>query len=323
MAFPIHRYRRLRGSAPLRALVGETRLTPADFVYPLFVCPGEGVRVPIDSMPGVCNLSVDLLVEECRGAAALGVPGVVLFGIPPGKDRLGSGGYDDRGIVQDAIRALKREIPQLLVIADTCLCEYTDHGHCGVIVDGDVHNDKTLALLSQVAVSQARAGADIIAPSDMMDGRVGAIRAALDEAGFDSVPILSYAAKYASSFYGPFRDAAQSTPQFGDRKSYQMDPANHREAMREIRADIDEGADMIMVKPALPYLDVLWEAKQEFGLPTAAYQVSGEYAMLQAATANGWLETDRAVLESLTCIKRAGADFILTYYALHAARLLA
>ncbi len=323
MAFPIHRYRRLRGSAPLRSLVRETRLTPADFVYPLFVCPGEGVRVPIDSMPGVCNLSVDLLVEECRSAAALGVPGVVLFGIPPGKDPLGSGGYDDCGIVQDAIRALKREISQLLVIADTCLCEYTDHGHCGVIVDGDVHNDKTLALLCQVAVSQARAGADIVAPSDMMDGRVGAIRTALDEAGFDSVPILSYAAKYASSFYGPFRDAAQSTPQFGDRKSYQMDPANHREAMREIRADIDEGADMIMVKPALPYLDVLWEAKQEFGLPTAAYQVSGEYAMLQAATANGWLETDRAVLESLTCIKRAGADFILTYYALHAARLLA
>ena len=322
MAFPVHRYRRLRGSAPLRALVRETRLTPADFVYPLFVCPGEGVRVPIDSMPGVCNLSVDLLVEECRNAAALGVPGVILFGIPPRKDPVGSGGYDEHGIVQEAISALKREVPQLLVIADTCLCEYTDHGHCGVIEDGDVHNDKSLALLSRTAVSQARAGADIVAPSDMMDGRVGAIRAALDEAGFESVPILSYAAKYASSFYGPFRDAAQSAPQFGDRKGYQMDPANHREAMREIRADIDEGADMILVKPALPYLDVLWEAKQEFGLPTGAYQVSGEYAMLQAATANGWLDTDRAVLESLTCIKRAGADFILTYYALHAARLL-
>ena len=300
----------------------ETKLTPADFVYPLFVCPGEGVRVPIDSMPGVCNLSVDLLVEECREATALGVPGVILFGIPPDKDPVGSGAYDEQGIVQAATRALKRELPQLLVIADTCLCEYTDHGHCGLIEDGDVDNDKTLALLSQAAVSQARAGADIIAPSDMMDGRVGAIRTALDKAGLECVPILSYAAKYSSSFYGPFRDAAQSAPQFGDRKTYQMDPANHREAMREIRADIDEGADMIMVKPALPYLDVLWHAKQEFGLPTAAYQVSGEYAMLQAATANGWLDPDRAMLESLTCIKRAGADFILTYYAPHAARLL-
>ena len=306
----------------MRSLVRETKLTPADFVYPLFVCPGEGVRVPIDSMPGVCNLSVDLLVEECREAAALGVPGVILFGIPPTKDPVGSGAYDEQGIVQVATRVLKRELPQLLVIADTCLCEYTDHGHCGLIEDGDVDNDKTLALLSQAAVSQARAGADIIAPSDMMDGRVGAIRTALDKAGLECVPILSYAAKYSSSFYGPFRDAAQSAPQFGDRKTYQMDPANHREAMREIRADIDEGADMIMVKPALPYLDVLWHAKQEFGLPTAAYQVSGEYAMLQAATANGWLDPDRAMLESLTCIKRAGADFILTYYALQAARLL-
>ncbi len=288
----------------------------------MFVCPGEGVRVPIDSMPGVCNLSVDLLVEECREAAALGVPGVILFGIPPHKDPMGSGGYDEQGIVQAAIRALKRELPQLMVIADTCLCEYTDHGHCGLVEDGDVHNDKSLALLSRAAVSQAQAGADIVAPSDMMDGRVGAIRAALDQAGLERVPILSYAAKYSSAFYGPFRDAAQSAPQFGDRKTYQMDPANHREAMREIRADIDEGADMIMVKPALPYLDVLWDAKQEFGLPTAAYQVSGEYAMLQAATANGWLDAERAVLESLTCIKRAGADFILTYYALQAARLL-
>ena len=288
----------------------------------MFVCPGEGVRVPIDSMPGVCNLSVDLLVEECREAAALGVPGVILFGIPPHKDPVGSGGYDEQGIVQGAIRALKRELPQLLVIADTCLCEYTDHGHCGLVEDGDVHNDKSLALLSRAAVSQAQAGADIIAPSDMMDGRVGAIRAALDQAGLERVPILSYAAKYSSSFYGPFRDAAQSAPQFGDRKTYQMDPANHREAMREIQADINEGADMIMVKPALPYLDVLWDAKQEFGLPTAAYQVSGEYAMLQAAAANGWLDAERAVLESLACIKRAGADFILTYYALQAARLL-
>ena len=300
----------------------ETRLAPADFVYPLFVCPGEGVRVPIDSMPGVCNLSVDLIVEECRAAAALGVAGAILFGIPPGKDSVGSGAYSEQGIVQRAIRALKRELPQLLVVADTCLCEYTDHGHCGLVKDGDVDNDASLALLGRAAVSQARAGADIIAPSDMMDGRVGAIRAALDEAGLQGVPILSYAAKYASSFYGPFRDAAQSAPQFGDRKTYQMDPANHGEAMREIRADIDEGADMIMVKPAMPCLDVLWAAKQEFGLPTAAYQVSGEYAMLQAAAANGWLDGKRAVLESLTCIKRAGADFILTYYALQAARML-
>ena len=300
----------------------ETRLTPEDFIYPLFVCPGEGVRVPVESMPGVCNLSVDLLIEECREAQAAGIAGVILFGIPESKDPVGSGGYDEQGIVQEAIRALKREVPELLVIADTCLCEYTDHGHCGVVEDGDVDNDKTLALLSQAAVSQARAGADIVAPSDMMDGRVGAIRAALDSQGLERIPILSYAAKYSSSFYGPFRDAAQSAPQFGDRKSYQMDPANHREAMREIRADIDEGADMIMVKPAMPYLDVLWEAKQRFDLPTGAYQVSGEYAMLQAAAANGWLDGERAMLESLTCIKRAGADFILTYYAVQAARLL-
>ena len=273
-------------------------------------------------MPGVSNLSIDLLVEECRGARALAIGGVILFGIPPRKDSVGTGGYDDRGIVQEAIRALKREMPDLLVIADTCLCEYTDHGHCGIVEDGDVHNDKTLALLQKAAVSQARAGADVIAPSDMMDGRVGAIRSALDEADLETVPVLSYAAKYASSFYGPFRDAAQSTPLFGDRKTYQMDPANHREAMREIEADLEEGADMIMVKPAMPYLDVLRKAKESFGVPTGAYQVSGEFAMLQAAFRNGWLDADRAMMESLLCIKRAGADFILTYFAKRAARLL-
>ena len=245
-----------------------------------------------------------------------------MFGIPASKDPQGSGAYAEDGIVQAAVRALKRECPGFLVIADTCLCEYTDHGHCGIVVDGDVHNDRSLRLLQRTAVSQARAGADVIAPSDMMDGRVGAIRSALDEAGFDNLPILSYAAKYASSFYGPFRDAAQSTPQFGDRSTYQMDPPNHREAMREIRADIEEGTDMIMVKPAMPYLDVLWQAKQDFDVPTAAYQVSGEFAMLQAAIRNGWLDRERTTLESLLCIKRAGADFILTYFAKDAARLL-
>lgn len=274
-------------------------------------------------MPGISNLSVDCLVEECREASGLGIPGVIVFGIPASKDTLGTGGYHERGIVQDAIRALKRELPDLLVIADTCLCEYTDHGHCGVIKDADVDNDATLGLLQRTAVSQAQAGADIIAPSDMMDGRVGAIRSALDDAGLERVPILSYAAKYASSFYGPFRDAAQSTPQFGDRRSYQMDPANHREAMKEIRADLEEGADMIMIKPAMPYLDVLFQAKQDFDVPTAAYQVSGEYAMLRAAARNGWLDGQRSMLESLLCIKRAGADFILTYFAKDAARALA
>ena len=322
MAFPVHRFRRLRGSPALRSLVRETRLAPQDLIEPLFVCPGEGVRLPIASMPGVYNLSVDCLVEDCVEAAALGIPGVILFGIPPTKDAHGTGGYDENGIVQAAIRAVKQAVPDLLVLADTCLCEYTDHGHCGFVENGDVDNDKSLALLQKTALSQARAGADVIAPSDMMDGRVGAIRSVLDQHGLQRVPILAYAAKYASSFYGPFRDAAQSTPQFGDRRTYQMDPPNHREALREIEADLAEGADMIMVKPALPYLDVLWHAKQEFGVPTAAYQVSGEYAMLQAAAGNGWLDKERAMLESLIAIKRAGADFILTYFAKQAARLL-
>ena len=301
----------------------ETSLAPLDFIYPLFACPGEGVRAPIDSMPGVCNLSVDCLVEECRSVAGLGIPGVIVFGIPPAKDAVGTGGFDDNGIVQQAIRAVKREVPGLLVIADTCLCEYTDHGHCGVVENGDVVNDATLELLAKAALSQASSGADVIAPSDMMDGRVAAIRSALDGAGLETVPILSYAAKYASSFYGPFRDAAQSAPQFGDRRSYQMDPANHREAMKEIAADLEEGADMVMVKPAMPNLDVLYHAKTRFDVPTAAYQVSGEFAMLKAAARNGWLDPERAMLESLLCIKRAGADFILTYFAKDAARALA
>ncbi len=274
-------------------------------------------------MPGVCNLSIDCLVEECHEIARLGIPGVILFGIPPAKDPQGTGAYDADGIVQNAIRALKREVPSLLVIADTCLCEYTAHGHCGVVEKEDVDNDRSLDLLRQTALSQARSGADVIAPSDMMDGRVAAIREALDSVGMERVPILSYAAKYASSFYGPFRDAAQSAPQFGDRRSYQMDPANHQEALREIRADLEEGADMIMVKPAMPFLDVLYHAKTEFRVPTAAYQVSGEYAMLQAAARNGWLDGEKSMLESLLSIKRAGADFILTYFAKDAARILA
>ncbi len=273
-------------------------------------------------MPGNFNLSIDNLVEECRETAALGVPAVILFGIPPAKDAGGSGGFDERGIVQQAIRAVKREVSNLLVIADTCMCEYTDHGHCGQIVEGDVDNDRSLELLAKTALSQARAGADVIAPSDMMDGRVAAIRAALDAHGCEKTPILSYAAKYASAFYGPFRDAADSAPQFGDRRSYQMDPANRREAIKEIAADVEEGADMIMVKPAMPYLDVLYRAKTEFNVPTAAYQVSGEFAMIKAAAQNGWLDEQKIMIESLTAIKRAGADLILTYFAKQAARLL-
>ena len=322
MGFPVHRLRRLRSSQTLRTLVQETTLTTGNLIYPLFVCEGEGVEQPVESMPGVSNFSIDLLVKECNEVAALGIPGVILFGIPKKKDALGTCAYDNEGIIQRAIKALKKELPRLLVIADTCLCEYTDHGHCGQVIDNEVDNDKSLELLQKTALSQARAGADIIAPSDMMDGRVAAIRTVLDENQLEQVPILSYAAKYCSSFYGPFRDAAQSAPRFGNRTSYQMDPSNHREAMREIEADLEEGADMIMVKPALPYLDVLWHAKQEFGVPTAAYQVSGEYAMIQAAAQNGWLSQERTMLESLVCIKRAGADLILTYFAKQAADLL-
>jgi porphobilinogen synthase len=315
--------RRLRATEALRNLVRETSLDPADFILPLFVCPGENVRREISSMPGHAQLSVDRLVRECAEAHSLGIGGVILFGIPETKDEIASGAYAGDGIVQQAIRALKREVPKLLVMTDVCNCEYTSHGHCGLVVDGEVQNDPTLEWLAKAAVSHARAGADIVAPSDMMDGRVAAIRAALDAAGFANTVIVSYAAKYASVFYGPFREAAESTPQFGDRRSYQMDPANAREAMREIQLDIDEGADMIMVKPALAYLDIIREARERFPLPLGAYQVSGEFSMMMAAVNNGWLDRDRTILESLTAIRRAGADFILTYFAKDAARLLA
>jgi porphobilinogen synthase len=315
--------RRLRASEALRNLVRETVLDPGDFILPLFICPGEGVRREIKSMPGHAQLSVDRLVTECAEAHGLGIGGVILFGIPETKDELASGAYAGDGIVQQAVRALKREVPKLLVMTDVCNCEYTSHGHCGLVVDGEVQNDPTLEWLAKAAVSHARAGADLIAPSDMMDGRVAAIRKALDAAGFTNTPIVSYAAKYASVFYGPFREAAESTPQFGDRRSYQMDPANSREAMREIELDIEEGADAIMVKPAMPYLDVIHQARQRFPIPLGAYQVSGEFSMMMAAINNGWLDRDRTILESLTAIRRAGADFMLTYFAKDAARLLA
>jgi len=315
--------RRLRSSEPMRRLVRETRLEPAAFILPLFVVPGEGVRRQINAMPGNYQLSIDELVKECLEARSLGLGGVILFGIPESKDELASGAYTDDGIVQRAVRALKREVPGLLVLTDVCNCEYTSHGHCGKVVAGDVDNDATLEWLSATAVSHARAGADIVAPSDMMDGRVAAIRRALDAAGFPMTPILSYAAKFASVFYGPFREAAESAPKFGDRRSYQMDPANGREAMREIELDIEEGADIIMVKPAMPYLDLIRMARDRFDVPVAAYQVSGEFSMLVAACERGWLERPRAVIESLTAIRRAGADIILTYFAKEAARLLA
>ena len=315
--------RRLRASEPLRQLVRETQLEPDDLILPLFACPGEGVRREISSMPGNAQLSIDNLVKECAGAHSLGIGGVILFGIPDSKDEAASGAYAEDGIVQKAVRALKREVPKLLVMTDVCNCEYTSHGHCGLVKDGDVQNDPTLEWLAKAAVSHARAGADIVAPSDMMDGRVAAIRKALDAAGFLNTPILSYAAKFASVFYGPFREAAESTPQFGDRRSYQMDPANGREAMREIELDIEEGADMIMVKPAMPYLDIIRQARDRFDLPLGAYQVSGEFSMITAAIQNGWFDRERAIMESLTSIRRAGADFMLTYFAKDAARLLA
>jgi porphobilinogen synthase len=307
----------------MRRLVRETRLDPANFVLPLFVCPGEGIRRPIGSMPPQAQMSIDVTVAECRVIETLGIGGVMLFGLPESKDEQASGAYDVNGIVQKAVRAIKRECPDLLVITDVCNCEYTSHGHCGLIVNGDVDNDATLEWLAKSAVSHAQAGADIVAPSDMMDGRVGAIRAALDANGFTNTPILSYAAKFASVFYGPFREAADSAPQFGDRRTYQMDPANAREAMREIALDLEEGADMIMIKPAMPYLDLIREARDRFDVPISAYQVSGEYSMIMAAAGNGWIDLERAMMESLTSIKRAGADFILTYFAKPAARLLA
>ena len=369
MAFPITRLRRLRRSEQLRSLVRETWLTPEALVYPLFVCPGEGVRKEVASMPGVFNLSVDQAVDEAQQTHALGVPAIILFGLPEKKDEVASGAWEDDGIVQQATRAIKREIPGLVVIGDVCLCEYMSHGHCGVVKarsapqslgaaardamntasvaaargregkakaidmlasfavraaqsDYEIVNDATLDLLARTSVSLAHAGVDIIAPSDMMDGRVAAIRTALDKADFTNIPILSFAAKFASGFYGPFREAADSTPQFGDRRSYQMDGANLREAMREIELDIEEGADMIMVKPALPYLDVIAAARERFDVPLAAYQVSGEYAMIEAAARNNWIERDRVMMESLISIRRAGASIILTYYAKEAAKLL-
>ncbi|HEY7498056.1 MAG TPA: porphobilinogen synthase [Vicinamibacterales bacterium] len=316
------RLRRLRRSAAIRSMVRETRLSADMFLYPLFVCPGDGQRREVGSMPGVFQLSVDEAVKEAAAAKADGVPGVLLFGLPDGKDEVGSAAYDPNAPVQMATRALKQEIPELLVVTDVCLCEYTSHGHCGLLVDGEVANDPTVEQLVRSALSHAAAGADIVAPSDMMDGRVGRIRQALDAAGFSQVAIMSYAAKYCSAFYGPFREAADSAPAFGDRRSHQMDPANVDEALREVRLDVEEGADIVMVKPALPYLDVIARVKTELGLPTAAYQVSGEYAMIKAAARNGWIDESRAMMETLTAIRRAGADIIITYYAREAARLL-
>jgi porphobilinogen synthase len=316
------RPRRLREKTLVRNLVRETTLAVSDLMYPLFVVHGRGVREPIRSMPGQSRLSVDELVKECKDVAGMGIPAVLLFGLPADKDPRGSEAYADDGIVQRAVRAVKNTVPDLLVVTDVCLCEYTSHGHCGIVEDGTVRNDPTVELLARTAVSHAEAGADIVAPSDMMDGRVGAIREALDEATFADTPVMSYAVKYASAFYGPFRDAADSAPQFGDRRGYQMDPANGQEAMREIALDLDEGADIVMVKPALPYLDVIARARQEFGVPIAAYSVSGEYAMLRAAGQLGWLDEERAMMEALTSIRRAGADIVITYFARDAARLL-
>jgi porphobilinogen synthase len=317
------RLRRLRTSETLRSLVRETRLSPDQFILPLFVCEGEGVRREVGSMPGVFNLSVDEAVKETAAAAAEGVKSVLLFGLPDHKDAVGSAAYDSDAPVQTAVRAIKREVPGTLVVTDVCLCEYTDHGHCGVIIDDEIANDPSVDQLVRAAISHAAAGADIVAPSDMMDGRVGAIRQALDERSFENIAIMSYAAKYCSAFYGPFRDAADSAPKFGDRRSHQMDPANAREALREVEQDIAEGADLVMVKPAMPYLDVITRVKDAFGYPTAAYQVSGEYAMLKAAARNGWIDEPRAMMESLIAIRRAGADIIITYYAREAARALA
>jgi porphobilinogen synthase len=317
------RLRRLRRSDAMRALVRETRLTPDMLMLPLFVCEGEGVRREVSSMPGVFNLSVDEAVKEAGAAAADGIRSVLLFGLPSQKDDIGSSAYDPEAPVQSAVRAIKNQQRDLLVVTDVCLCEYTDHGHCGIVIDGEIANDPTVDQLVRAAVSHAAAGADMVAPSDMMDGRIAAVRQALDERGFESTAIMSYAAKYCSAFYGPFRDAADSAPAFGDRRSHQMDPANGREALREVEQDIEEGADIIMVKPAMTYLDVIARVKDTFGYPTAAYHVSGEYSMLKAAAQHGWLEEKRAMLETLTAIRRAGADIIVTYYAREAARAIA
>ena len=321
MQFPVYRPRRMRRTKLLRRMIKETYVTPYDLVYPLFVIPGKGIKQEIGSMPGSYRFSVDKLVEEAKELEKLNINYIILFGIPETKDEVGSGGYSKDGIVQRAVKAIK-DASNLVVITDVCMCEYTSHGHCGILKGQEVDNDATLEKLAEIALSQAQAGADIIAPSDMMDGRVEAIRTILDENGFEHIPILSYAAKYASGFYGPFREAAESTPQFGDRKSYQMDPANGREALREVMLDIQEGADMVMVKPAMPYLDIIKMVKEEFDYPVAAYQVSGEYAMIKAAGKLGWIDETRIMIESLTCIKRAGADIILTYFAKEISKLL-
>lgn len=320
--FPRERPRRLRASEPMRQMVRETRISADQFIYPVFVRPGQQVKEPIGSMPGIYQWSVDLLIGHLSQAYERGVRAFLLFGIPSEKDSLGKEAYDPDGIVQVALRALREALPEAVLIADLCLCEYTDHGHCGVLKGQTVDNDATLDLLAKTAVQQARAGASIVAPSDMMDGRVGAIRTALDHAGFEDVPIMSYAAKYASGFYGPFREAAENTPAFGDRRAYQMDPANRREAMKEVLADVEEGADMLIVKPALPYLDVLSDVRRAVNIPVAAYQVSGEFAMIEAAAQNGWLERERVIMESLTAIARAGADMIITYWAFEASQWL-
>lgn len=323
MSFPITRMRRLRRSESLRSLVRETRLSAGDFILPLFITEGRGGKKEVPSMPGVYQLGIEHAVKVCEQAHKLGIPGVILFGLPKKKDASGTGAYAPEGVIPKAVRAIKKAVPGLIVMTDVCLCEYTSHGHCGVLTrSGEVDNDKTLTLLAKSALSHARAGADVIAPSDMMDGRVGAIRKALDGAGFEATPILAYSAKYASGFYSPFREAAESAPQFGDRKGYQMDPANSDEALREVALDLEEGADMVMVKPALAYLDVIHRVKERFGVPVAAYNVSGEYSLVKAAARKGWIEEKRLVLEILTGIKRAGADFILTYHALDAARWL-
>ena len=322
MVFPEYRPRRLRRTETFRAMIRETRLAPEQMIYPLFVLPGKGVREPVPSMPGVFRLSVDQLVAEARDCLSLGVRSVLLFGLPEKKDGLGSGAYAKNGIVQQAIRELKNRAPEMTVVTDVCLCEYTDHGHCGCLAGEEVDNDATLELLAKTALSHAQAGADMVAPSDMMDGRVSEIRTALDEENFHNVPIMSYAVKYASAFYGPFRDAAECAPQFGDRRGYQMDPANSREALREATLDVDEGADILMVKPAIAYLDIIARLHDEFDLPVAAYQVSGEYAMIKAAAERGWIDGERVMAESLIAIRRAGADIILTYFAKEMARLL-
>jgi len=322
MYYPVFRPRRLRQNETLRRLVRETHLHLEDLIQPFFVVHGRGVRQEISSMPGCFRLSVDELAKEAKEVAAMRIPGIILFGLPAAKDAVGSEAYAEDGIIQQAVRAVKDTVSDLLVITDVCLCEYTSHGHCGVVERGQVKNDPTLELLARTALSHAEAGADIVAPSDMMDGRVAAIREALDEEGFEDTPIMAYSAKYASAFYGPFREAAESAPQFGDRRTYQMDPANGDEALREVGLDLEEGADIVMVKPALPYLDIIWRVKQEFGGPVAAYHVSGEYAMLKAAGRLGWIDEERVLMEALTSIKRAGADLILTYSAREAARLL-